>query len=254
MGSQSVKSASSAYSVSQFEENYPLGIASHYWIRARNLMVEKWLREVGADRGEILDVGCGSGLVVNHLLEAGFSCRGVELGEPNICLPCAHAIDRGISVSQLPFSKREGVSSALLLDVVEHLENPRLLLDEVRESLPSLSHVLVTVPARQELWSNYDEHFGHYRRYSRRELENLLREAGFTVRNSRYFFHLLYLPMFVSARLGLSRTTVNREPTPRWLHGLAARFFVLDNLLCPGDWVGSSIMAHAVLRSKEGER
>jgi hypothetical protein len=65
----------------------------------------------------------------------------------------------------LPLDRLHKIRGALLCDVMEDLPEPIAFLDKVRMSLPALERVLLTVPARQELWSNWDQHHGHFRRY-----------------------------------------------------------------------------------------
>ena len=46
----------------------------------------------------------------------------------------------------------------------------------------------MTVPAFQELYSIYDAAVGHYRRYDKESLQNLLDRSGFSIIKSAYFF------------------------------------------------------------------
>ena len=75
---------------------------------------------------------------------------------------------------QLEVAQRNEVRTILLLDVIEHLEDPVAFLAELRSHFPALRHLLLTVPARQELFSNYDEFNGHFRRYDPALLRELL--------------------------------------------------------------------------------
>jgi hypothetical protein len=81
--------------------------------------------------------------------------------------------------------------------VIEHLPEPVAFLRKVREALPALEGLLVTVPARQELWSEWDRHYGHFRRYDLASLRATLDTAGFKPLFAGYFFHSLYLPAFL---------------------------------------------------------
>jgi hypothetical protein len=45
----------------------------------------------------------------------------------------------------------------LLRDVVEHIEDAGTFLRDLLRAFPNARHVLIAVPARMELWSNYDE-------------------------------------------------------------------------------------------------
>jgi hypothetical protein len=60
--------------------------------------------------------------------------------------------------------------------------------------------LLVAVPGWPSLWGPRDVQAGHLRRYRRRDLSNVLRQAGFEVREVRGYQFLL-LPVIVMSRL-----------------------------------------------------
>ena len=64
----------------QFDSIYPNGIENHYWNRARNILLKNILKKTGAVKN-ILEVGCGKGIVTEYLLNNGFGINGIELAE-----------------------------------------------------------------------------------------------------------------------------------------------------------------------------
>lgn len=253
-----LENVSSAYSSEQFGDNYPIGMENHYWIDARNRILRRHIQHFFTPSDVILDVGCGTGVVVDYLTKQGIPCYGVELGCPTITCTSKERIHTGCSVRDLPDEFRKSITSVLLLDVLEHLNNPDDLLSEIRASLPNVKKAIVTVPARKELWSNYDEHFGHYLRYSRSQLQGLIEANGGTVASMRYFFHGLYLPMLLVSKLGLQRTTTNTTPTRLGIHRGIASLFALEERILSGRILGASLIAHVMwldspLRTRVGE-
>jgi hypothetical protein len=65
------------------------------------------------------------------------------------------------------------------------------------------------VPAYAALWSNGDDHAGHFRRYTVSELVRKLQTCGFQTVFASYIFSFLPLPVFlmraVPSRLGLGQ-------------------------------------------------
>jgi hypothetical protein len=55
----------------------------------------------------------------------------------------------------------------------------------------------VTVPALRSLWSQIDEHSGHYRRYSRASLTRELERAGLSRVTCEHRFVVALLPLLV---------------------------------------------------------
>jgi 2-polyprenyl-3-methyl-5-hydroxy-6-metoxy-1,4-benzoquinol methylase len=88
-----------------------------------------------------------------------------------------------------------------LLDVIEHVERPTIMLREARRVLRPGGCLVVTVPAHGWLWSRADEFLGHHRRYTRRMLTEHLRDAGFGVCHMTHVFSWLVVPVAIQRRL-----------------------------------------------------
>jgi SAM-dependent methyltransferase len=234
----------SRFTSEQYVSAYPDGGEYHWWPLARNRVVQRVIVNGAKKNPRILDIGCGRGVVVKSLREAGFNCEGVE---PSAVQPLAGVsgyVRSGLHAFDLPASERERYDTVLLLDVIEHLPDPFELLGRLTGSFPALSTVIVTVPARQELWSSYDEYFGHYRRYSMPMLLELATRLGWEIRHMQYFFHALYLPAWVLAGVGARRQTSIRPPRGvfKYLHRLVALGMSIDALLLPRRVVGTSLI------------
>ncbi|NCU31788.1 MAG: methyltransferase domain-containing protein [Candidatus Moranbacteria bacterium] len=64
-------------------------------------------------------------------------------------------------------------------DVIEHIENDQLALENIYEGLKPGGGVIISVPQHKFLWSFKDAYSGHKRRYGRAELKGKVEEAGF---------------------------------------------------------------------------
>lgn len=87
-------------------------------------------------------------------------------------------------------------------NVLEHIEDDELALREIHRSLVTNGKIGIYVPALQLLFSDLDKKVGHYRRYSKRELESKVERAGFSVIESRYVDSLGVLAALVTKLLG----------------------------------------------------
>jgi SAM-dependent methyltransferase len=109
--------------------------------------------------------------------------------------------------------------------VLEHIENPNQLLEEMYRTLEPGGYLFATVPCGQWLWGDIDKSLGHYRRYSKRRINEVVSQSGFTLIKSRYLFFTLVPPALllraVPFRLGIQKSreqvikTVQSEQTPR---------------------------------------
>lgn len=151
-----------------------------------------------ADVPEVLDVGAGSGVFARQFLDAGV-CRRAVCVDPNY--PDEHIERKG--EREIEFRRSvEDVTQQLILmiDVLEHVEDAGALLRNYLDRAPTGAHVLLSVPAFRFLWSGHDVFLEHRRRYTRGQVEALVRGAGLEVVRSRYFFAVLF-PLIALLRL-----------------------------------------------------
>ncbi len=187
-----------------------LGAPEYWWYRARTELLRTVLEDrIGASE-VLLDVGSADGPSVGWLDGHGtrimldIDPRGLEPG--GVCG----------SAMALPFAD-ETFDVACAFDVVEHCEPESLAVQELARVLKPGGRLLVSVPAYQWAWSEFDEENGHHRRYTRGRAVRALEAAGLTVTRSTYAFAGVF-PFFAAERLlrrarrGLSRTGVEQHP------------------------------------------
>jgi hypothetical protein len=230
------------FSGDEYDEAYPPGYEFHYWHLARSNIVRDHIRSVHEKGDTLLEIGAGRGHYVRMLRADGFDAYGCDLGNPRI-----HEEVRAFVFNQTDFADldpqlRERVSAVLLLDVIEHIEHPVDFMASVFKSLPNVRSILITVPARQELWSNYDEHYRHYLRYDIGKLGEVVRNSRLSISAWGYFFHALYVPTWILTRMGLKRATAFAAPKTLLLHKLLGFAFWLESKLVPKSFYGTSLI------------
>ncbi|MDA1091606.1 MAG: methyltransferase domain-containing protein [Proteobacteria bacterium] len=92
--------------------------------------------------------------------------------------------------------------SAILVNVLEHIEDDATAMAGLFRLLRPGGHLLMFVPALAMLFSAMDTALGHYRRYGKAQLAGLARQAGFEVVSARYFDALGVIPWWVVYTLG----------------------------------------------------
>src|SRR5262245_15909915 len=157
---------------------------THWWFVGKRILVETVLASVTP--GRVLDVGCGTGGLLAALREPWRPC-GTDVSRAAL----AHSRRRGLdalvnaAAERLPF-RPHSFALVSALDVIEHAEDDRAVLAEMRAVLADGGALVVSVPALPALWSAHDEVLGHRRRYTRRTLQRALEDAGFAVVHMTY--------------------------------------------------------------------
>lgn len=231
----------SGFTRQQRDEAYPHGIGAHAWFQGRNRILYGKLPE-RARRGVMLDIGCGPGITVAHLRSKHVACHGCDLAtyEPEDQQHATY-LHYETDALDLPADFRSTVGTLLMLDVLEHLENPKALLGDCLEAFPMLEYLLITLPARMELWSDYDERYGHVARFDHPSLLELCEITGLEIISSGYFFHSLYA---VLRAMGRGKAGQEMHP-PGWplLHSVVGGLLSLEEKLLPSTLPGSSLYA-----------
>lgn len=232
----------SAFSESEFEEDFPTGYEQHYWHLARSAIVKSYVYAFCGLNDTLLEIGTARGHYVRVLRQAGFDAYGCDLGDPWVHDEARPFVFPKTDFVDIDKELRDRVTTVLLLDVLEHIEQPVTFIEAIFRALPALRSVIITVPARQELWSNYDEHYRHFLRYDVPELHKLARRSRLSIKSYSYFFHALYVPAFLMKKLGMKRKTAFGAPKASCLHGLLGVAFWVERRLLPKNLYGTSLI------------
>ncbi len=101
-------------------------------------------------KGKVLDVGCGNGVITRFMGEHGFDVLGIDVSEKTIAK--ASALNTLPNVRFEVKSAEQLVADGAVYDavicseVLEHLNNPSLLLTELHKAIKPNGILVVTVP------------------------------------------------------------------------------------------------------------
>ena len=176
---------------------------THFWFRARNRSIIWALGKYFPDSENFLEIGCGTGFVLSGIEQAfgKIQLSGTELFEEGLTF-AAKRVGRAnlfqMDARQIPYTEQFDLVGAF--DVLEHIDEDELVLQQIHKALKPGGGILVTVPQHPALWSSFDDFSCHVRRYRRRELFDKLDRAGFDRLGATSFFTLLF-PAMLAARL-----------------------------------------------------
>jgi SAM-dependent methyltransferase len=228
---------------------YPEFERAHFWWRTRRDVVTRLIAgHAKGRRLRVLDIGCGSGVLLEEL-----SFEHETLGlEPDSDLATASAVRERIRVGGVETVDypSESFDVILMLDVLEHLDDPIDALGRARKWIATDGLLIVLVPAHASLWTTHDEINDHRCRYTRRQLRAELEASGWRARTIHYLFATLVPPKLI--QVGLDKLIRNRKGTapdmpPRWLNSLAAQVLRADAAVAQSRigpvWPGTSVLA-----------
>jgi SAM-dependent methyltransferase len=198
---------------------------SHWWYGGLHALVLDACERHAPKPALVADIGCGTGGMAAQL-DPALRVIGLDLAQEALVFCQERGMDQlaRADAGHLPLSD-DAADVALLLDVLYHSDvaNRGQVLEEVGRILRPGGLMLINVPAYQWLYSSHDVAVHTARRFTRGEINGLLREAGFEIVSSSYWNSLL-LPAIVAFRLVLrwlpDRGSDLNPDTPRWVNRL----------------------------------
>lgn len=188
-----------------YESQYHDIEVDHFWFKARRDFILEFLSDQDKD-ARILDIGCSSGILLKDLEDQGFknaNLFGLDISEAAINNCRSNGIKNAYVMDGHHPNFDHQFDIIIASDNLEHLEHDKLALNNWYKALKPGGKLYVFVPAYMFLWSPHDEVNMHFRRYTRSELIEKVKDAGFVLERASYWNVLLFFPAY------LKRKTVN---------------------------------------------
>lgn len=169
-------------------ESMVFAINYHKWI------VDEFRPFLG---NHFLEVGAGTGLFSELLLQE--NPQTLSLVEPSKMFDFLKrnisqlTTETSISFYQSIFTEvadiiaeQQRPDSIVYVNVLEHIEDDLTEMKTVYRTLKKGGRCFIFVPALMSLYGKFDRSIGHFRRYTKIELENKCKAAGFNIIKSKY--------------------------------------------------------------------
>lgn len=170
-----------------FAKNY------HKWILA------EFLPYIGTS---VAEVGAGKGSFSRLILETDI--RNLKAYEPSqdmfLMLEATLKNECRANAVNDFFNQNitDSFDSVLYVNVLEHIEDDASEIVTAHSKLKQNGHLLIFVPALQWLFSDLDRQVGHFRRYTKNNLTELVIKAGFSVVHAKYFDMAGIIPWYIN--------------------------------------------------------
>ena len=190
-----------------------------WWVQGRKSIIRRHLQKLCSRLGQIkiiMDIGCGSGGNLDVLAEFG-NVIGVEPSP--ILAERSRSRDIASRIYELPawqLDETRSIDLFTMFDVLEHIEDDTDFLIRLKQSASDKHALLLSVPACPFLFGEHDVLLSHYRRYSRKMLNDCLVRAGYKPLSISYYMFFPFPAALamrlldkLKYRLGYRRETVD---------------------------------------------
>jgi ubiquinone/menaquinone biosynthesis C-methylase UbiE len=152
------------------------------------------------------EVGGGHGGVCFELKKLGVNTIAIEPLAVGAAILSKNAVKTYCATLEQLALPDNSITAIGIFDVLEHIADTQTFLAEIYRVLKPGGSLIITVPACQFLFSDYDSEIGHLRRYSKKSLNYDLFLARFIPNVVRYKYFYLLIPVFllrtVKSRIG----------------------------------------------------
>jgi SAM-dependent methyltransferase len=181
----------------------------HWWFQVRGEIIMQHIESLVKDKKDlkILNIGVATGYT-SVLLSRFGTVKSVEFDKE-----CYEFTKKEVeidivngSITDLPF-ENESYDLVCAFDVIEHIDDDKLAVSEMRRVCKTGGNLCVTVPAFMLLWSEHDIINQHYRRYRKHEMVSLFEQNSSIY--ATYFNSFLFLPI---AFFRVLKTAISGKP------------------------------------------
>ncbi len=204
----------------------------HWFYSGKRDIVRYWINKLHPLSRNSLLVDCGAG-TGQFAAEMQAVCQVIAVDDHDESLAIAKsklgesAVRRG-SCLALPVED-QSVDCLTALDVLEHVENDSGAIVEFARVLKPGAIAVITVPALNLLWSDWDVSLHHFRRYDRKSLLRLITTPHFDTEHWNFINVVALPPVWLSRKLRAIFPTSHRAEDnipPKWLNRVLKKSFV----------------------------
>ncbi len=196
----------------------------------------------------VLEVGVGHGSYYEYFGKLG-TYRGIDIDPDNVRLSRSRYPQGNFELADICSEKFRSdypsgsVDTVVCCNVIEHIEDDRRAVANMANALSSGGHLLILVPALQQLYGDLDRLAGHCRRYHKSSMLRACEGAPIEILKLRYFNPIGGLAWWVNSLArhdSLDDSAVNAQirifdkyvlPASRLIDPLTREFFG-QSLIC----------------------
>ena len=177
-------------------------VKRHPWELCRYRILNFFLNRCN-DNQIIVDIGSGDAYLASQIAKRHpqSSVTAVDINyTPELMAGLTQQLPSNLVLtpSLETVASQKKIDVIILMDVLEHLEYPQELLIQILQlqGVSVKTNFIITVPAYQQLFSEHDRQLGHFKRYTRKQLDHLLKPLAIKKNKDGYCFNFLLMIRF----------------------------------------------------------
>lgn len=196
-------------------------------------------------KGDILEVGCGIGNFTNSLMEYG-KVWAIDIDPRGVLETAENVLGRAkigfgdIENNKFFFGNKK-FDTIVCMNVLEHIKDDIKACKNLYKLLKIGGFLIVLVPSHPILSGQIDQSIGHFRRYSKNKLNEILLETGLKIIKSRRLNFLGSIGWFIAGRI-LREDRVDEDKV-KIFNFFAPTVLKIEDLIEPP--IGTSILTIA---------
>lgn len=228
----------------EYEVKYHEQEETNWWfVSRRNIILQQLKGNKVPSKAKILDIGSAGGILSLYLISKGYeNVYSLDYSEDAIALCKKRGLKNAFVMDgQRPDFPEHEFDVIIASDSLEHLFDDKLALNNWFKILKANGIAIIYVPAFMWLWSKHDEINFHYRRYTRKELNNKLTSCGFTIVKSGYWNFLVFIPTAILRLMQKAFKKGNLKKMnsqsdqllklPKWINKILMGLVIFENKL-----------------------
>lgn len=163
----------------------------YFFDNAKNFRNYQWNLIKNYVKTNILEVGPGNCVFLKNYNK---QCNQIHLFEPsnNLRRKLKKKIEKLKKVKLIKYYPKCKYDTILYLDVLEHIKDDKKEILKAYSKLKKNGYLVISVPAFQYLYTNYDRKIGHYKRYNKKFFNQLLPKLKIKDYSMSYFDSIGY--------------------------------------------------------------